>query len=350
MTVGQLLATSGVKSHLSPGDLEKILESLPMYIRNTDPLYIRILVGLGAWVSALFFVGSIASLFFQNEQLILIQFIGIALMTAGITISRINKSLFFNQACLAFVIAGNLLLVFTTGEYFHIKSSVSLVIGQIIVCAVVYPLFNSSIYRFISPVLVAVFTVIWFYDDKIYYLIHLLIAIEALFAGILFLRKKRIRALIPLSYSAAVMLPVTILIMNMMGMPIFRYRHYSVTLWPSSVILVAGLIYLYFYLAGGLKQFKEPWIIIAIASTVLLGIFTTPGILIAIGLLIMGYAFGDKILMALSFLFIPCFLVLFYYSLDIDLAYKSAVIAGSGIVLISVRWLIGLLSKYKVTI
>lgn len=112
-------------------------------------------------------------------------------------------------------------------------------------------------------------------------------------------------------------------------------------LWPSSLLLTAGLIYLYFHLAGGLKQIRNDWMLLAVLSTLLLGIFTTPGILVAIGLLIIGYTFDDPILTGISYLFLTCFLVLFYYALNIDLAYKSLVIGGSGGVLILTRWLLG---------
>jgi len=58
-------------------------------------------------------------------------------------------------------------------------------------------------------------------------------------------------------------------------------------------------------------------------------------------LLFVGYAFGDRILTPLSYLFLPCFLVLFYYALNVDLAHKSWIIGGSGVILLIVRWIAG---------
>jgi uncharacterized membrane protein len=107
--------------------------------------------------------------------------------------------------------------------------------------------------------------------------------------------------------------------------------------WPSSVLLSCGLIYLYFHLAGGVQKRREPWMILAIVTTVLLGAFTTPGLLVAIGLIIIGYAFEDYLLSALAYIFLIYFLIIFYYALNIDLAHKSWIIAGSGILLLYVR-------------
>jgi len=100
------------------------------------------------------------------------------------------------------------------------------------------------------------------------------------------------------------------------------------------------LIYLYFHLSNDVKRLGEPWLILAIVSTILLGVFTTPGILVAIGLLTLGYAIGDRILIGLSYVFGPLFLFYYYYSLTIDLAHKSWIIAGSGLLLLAVRWIV----------
>ncbi|MBI4777851.1 DUF4401 domain-containing protein [Candidatus Desantisbacteria bacterium] len=89
--------------------------------------------------------------------------------------------------------------------------------------------------------------------------------------------------------------------------------------------------------------------VLAILSTILLGIFTTPGILVAIGLLVVGYTFGDRILTVLSYLFLPCFLIVFYYALNIDLAYKSWVVAGSGVILLVVHWIVKNLQPEEVS-
>ena len=52
--------------------------------------------------------------------------------------------------------------------------------------------------------------------------------------------------------------------------------------------------------------------------------------------------------MTLSYLFLPCFLVVFYYVLNVDLAHKSWIIAGSGAVLLVVRWIVGRLHPGEV--
>jgi uncharacterized membrane protein len=45
-------------------------------------------------------------------------------------------------------------------------------------------------------------------------------------------------------------------------------------------------------------------------------------------------------LTALAYLFLPCFLVVFYYAMNVSLAHKSWMVAGSGLILLAVRWLL----------
>jgi uncharacterized membrane protein len=140
------------------------------------------------------------------------------------------------------------------------------------------------------------------------------------------------------------MLPATLFFMNLTQGAMLDWHIWKMVpqnaMLPSSVMLAAGVIYMLSRLTGGPQQFGKPWLIVAMVATLLLGFFTTPGVLVAVGLLIAGYAFGDRALTALAYLFLPCFLVVFYYAMNVSLAQKSGMIAGSGLILLLVRLLI----------
>ena len=307
-----------------------------------DPFYIRILSGVGAWVAA-FFLMVCLTLAQVLEAGAATTIFGVVLLAAGIGITRMGKTTFFDQLSLALVFAGNGLVVFGVTSAFRAPEISDLVVTHAIVCAVVYVLFPNSIYRFVAPTALAALLTVWIIYEKVFVFLHALIVAETILAGVLLLMKKRSETLTPLVYSAAAMLPATLLFMHLTQIDPWGidFRIPSIPLWPSSVALAAGLIYLYFHLAGGWKLFREPLLILAVLSTLLLGIFTTPGILVAIGLLIVGYSLDDHILTGFSYLFLICFLVVFYYALDVDLAHKSWVIAGSGVLLLIVRWIAG---------
>jgi len=347
-TIRELLAHPKVQGLVSQDNAERIAEGLGKSGQaSKDPMYIRILSGTGAWFAALFLISSLAIFrIFESGTGAIIC--GILFLLAAIIIDRVSKATFLSQLSLALAFAGNILVLGGAVNKFGNHEISVVLITHAVICAVVYPLFTNSIYRFLAPTALAALATVWIINEKVFVLMHLLIAAETLLAGILLLRKKLPSLLTPLVYSAATMIPVTLLSMNLMQANMWR-NDFNEPLWPSSILLAGALIYLYFHLAGGSKRIREPWLIVAIVSTILLGIFTTPGILVAVGLLIVGYAFGDRILMTMSYLFLLCFLVLFYYALNVDLAYKSWVITGSGILLLVVRWIAGRCQPQEVT-
>lgn len=339
-TMGELLAHPKIQGLVSQEDVERIAESLDKSNQaSKDPMYVRILCGIGAWFAAMFlilFLG-ISDILESGTGAISC---GIIFLVAAIIIARASKATFLSQLSLALAFAGNtLVLVGVTDTFVRHEISVVL-ITHAVICAAVYPLYANSIYRFLAPTALVVLATAWIIEDEAFVFIHVLVGAETLLAGILLLGKKRAALLTPLVYSAAAMLPATLLFINLTQANIWR-TDFNEPLWPSNILLAGGLIYLYLHLAGGPKRLREPWLILAVLSTILLGIFTTPGILVAVGLLIVGYAFGDRILTALSYLFLPSFLVFFYYALNVDLAHKSLVIAGSGVLLLVVRWIAG---------
>lgn len=334
-TTNELLAYLHDQGLVSQEEIKKIAESSDVAEQKSgEPAYIRILSGIGAWFASLFLILFLAfSGIVETSASSLI--LGIIFLAIAIVISRESKGTFLSQFSLCLAFSGNILILVGAAREFNVFFGVVMI--QAVICTVTYPLYSSSVYRFLAPIGLAALATAWIAEEKVFGFMHILIATEMILAGILFLPRKKLHAsLRPLAYSSAFMLPATLLFMNLTQVNIWR-NNFDEPLWPSSILLAAGLIYLWFYLGPGLKRFREPWLILAVLSTILLGIFTTPGVLVAIGLLVLGYAFDDTVLSGLSYVFMPCFLVLFYYALNIDLAHKSWVIAGSGVILLVVR-------------
>ncbi len=69
--------------------------------------------------------------------------------------------------------------------------------------------------------------------------------------------------------------------------------------------------------------------------------FRTPGIAAALGVLALGFHRRRPLLVGLSIVFLIAFSGFFYYSLSATLLTKSAVLVGSGLVLLGVRFVLG---------
>ncbi len=345
-TIGELLEHPNLQGLVSQKETEKIAEAMDTSEEATsDPIYIRILTGIGAWFAAAFLIP-----FFVISGIINsgagAMVCGVLLLVAACTIARLGKGTFLEQLALSLAFAGNILAVVGAAEAFSMNNLTSVLLMHAAVCALMYPLYPSTTYRFFAPIGLAIMATLWIIEEKVFIFIHGLIAIEMLLAGFLLLWRKCPLVLMPLAYAGAATLPATLLFMNLTQMHLWR-TNFNEPLWLSSLLLSGGLIFLFLRLAGS-KRLGEPWIILALVATVLLGIFTTPGILVTIALLIMGRAFADRILSWFAYLFLPCFLIVFYYALHIDLAYKSYVVAGSGLLLLAVRWMLQYLQTREV--
>jgi len=349
-TVRELLSHQDLQGLIDPVQMDRITAALNKDEQTTrDPAYIRILSGIGAWFAAFFLIGFLGiSGIITNEAGALVC--GLGFLSATVVLAKTCKATFPGQLALALAFAGNIMALFGVIGMFHHSMNLPLMLAaQAVIGAVMYILYPSTVYRFCAPVAVAVIATIWVCEEGEFWFLHILIAAETLLAGILLLHTKQTPFLQPLIRSVAATLPATLLFMNLSVIELFHWRLWSATpnspFAVSSAVLAVGLVYMFFRLAGGLKQYRQTWLITAVSATILLGIFTNPGVLVATGLLVAGYAFGDRALTALSYLFLPCFLVVFYYVMDVSLACKSGVIAGSGLILLVVC---GILHKSRV--
>jgi uncharacterized membrane protein len=338
ITLEELFEHPQIKNTLTGDEKTKIyFECQKDSSAKKDPLYIRILSGVGAWFSAVFLLifFYMADIIEQNTSAIVI---GIILFIAAIFLNRVNKRTFLNQLALALAMTGNSLIMFGSSNSIFSFSYGTITLIQLVICLVTYPFFNNTVYRYLSPILTALLATGWVVKGNYPYYLHVLIGIETLLFGILIIQKKRSDILSPLIYSTASLLPATILFINLSQMDLWGVK-FNTSLLASNIIITAALVCLFIYLAGGIKRLREPWLILAIATSILLAVFTTPGILVAVGLLVLGYNYDDFLLSGLAYIFMPVFLGWYYYTLNVDLAYKSFILAGSGLILIIVRWI-----------
>ena len=102
-----------------------------------------------------------------------------------------------------------------------------------------------------------------------------------------------------------------------------------------NILLTAALIALIGWAAGGVEKLKSEPLSAAAAGALCLGIVSAPGILLAVGLMILGYTQHDKVALILGGLLLPLFLSLYYYNLDLTLMAKSGILIASGAVLLA---------------
>ena len=311
------------------------------------PLYLRALVGVGAFIASLCFIGflSAADIIDYTDEAALIVW-GLIFVAGAIGLQRTAdhdnraKHSFFMQSSFTSMAVGKMLFVFGTGQVFHSEWGVTL--GLLIITAITYPIYRMSIDRFLSSfaVLLSILVnILWdqYISGSREFLLNGFFLLQFTAAAILLTYSKIKRDYIPLSYAFAFSLCASILFLALYGE--FGYWWHKELIHPAfiDVVLTGGLVALFAWAAGGIEKLKTEPLLLASVGTVLLGLISAPGILLTIGLMVLGYAKHETLLIIAGALLMPVFLCLYYYNLDISLLEKSGVLIASGIVLLAAR-------------
>ncbi len=295
-----------------------------------DPVYIRILAAGGAWAAAICFISFLVISDLLSDSDVSQFGWGFGFLLGSILLRRGLNSIFWTQLALAFTSAGHMILIWWCGITYESIGAVALTRAAITL--VMYGIYPDPIYRFLASTTTLALTTFWMFEAKYHHnLLHVLIGLEAVVMGLVLAGRKGVALFSPLAYACATALLGSILLYT-------GVEDFQGPLWPMRIIITIGLIGLYIWAAGGQSRLSDEWMLAAIGATILLGIFSNPGILAAVGLLVLGHALGDRICLVFGAVFLPVFIVIYYYSLNVDLAYKSWVLGGSGLVLLALRW------------
>ena len=293
--------------------------------------YIRVLIGLGAWVAAGFFVAALSEAglitWWDESQL----WWGLGWIAAATLLRRFVRHTFFVQLALALSVGGHGMALFGAGSIYHEGGAVALVMA--LLCGALYPLYRDSTHRFLSVGATVAITVGWLLHDRLHLAVHFVVFAELVGLSVLF-TARAVRAMFrPMGYACAVALPLTLLLT-------LSAWDLDMPWWPSSAAMVLWLLWLYRWCRDRRLAGRGEPMAIAVVGTVALGIVSTPGLLAALGLLVLGYALEDRVLTGLGVLFMPVFLIAFYYDLDINLGVKSCILMGTGLALLGARWVL----------
>jgi len=362
MTLGDVLERLQAGGLLDAQGADGIAEELCLSREAPSaPWFVKVLFALGACVAAAsFFVFlACAGLFPKSAGALLVM--GLVLVAGAaalrfvsghVSVAQLSLavSVFGAQLALAVSVAGHAMALVgaagvVEGPWGDMLARVAL--ASLILCIVLYPLHRDALHRFLSCLLVAAATTVWLVASERYHGLHVLVLLEAVAIGVFFTRWRLPQVLRPMAYALACCLPLTVLLVicinsaTLWGILWPGEKAVLTPAWPSSAVLALWLIWLYLWAAGGVARWRQEAVLVAMVVTVALGAFTSPGILAGGGLLVLGFGRRDSRLLGLGLAFFPVFLVIYYYNLDLDLATKSYVLAGSGGILLVVRALLG---------
>jgi len=294
-----------------------------------QPWYVSALAGVGAWLAALCFISFLfaADLIPRWEAEYLFPW-GLSFLVASLLLRRFCRGIFPVQLALAVSAAGHALTLGGVGDLTDETGVLATV--AVVLCAVQYPLNRDSVHRFLSTLTAVGFVFGWILEEEFSVLLYTLIAVEMVLVGRLFTWGRAPAALRPLAHALTVGLVVTHLAW-------VGETELVIPLWPARVLGVAWMLWVLHWCAGGGSLFRHESLAVAVVVAVILGVFMPPGLLAALGLMVLGHALGEWVLLGSGAAFVPVFIVAYYLRLDLTMDLKAYHLMGAGLLLLVAR-------------
>lgn len=315
-----------------------------------EPAWLKVVSTLGAWMAAWTFMPMlwwVLVLITQAETEGPFVIGGLIVLSLCVWLSRrTGESTFLRQMNLALalgavgLILGGVISWQSDARFDH------LCLVQVIIAAITYPLYRDPAYRFLIVVSSTSLITLWLTvdSDKVSGALSPWISLVAVVTTWLWSWRARPAALNPLALASAFSLGALVIYQSVISeFPFLPNIHIynALTAW----VLGAGVLFLICALNRGRASLTSPWVIGVAIIAAALAWQGEAGVLTAVLLGVAGYAWGDKLVSVFAWVFLGGFLFFLYYSLHVPLSWKSAVIGGTGVALLILRWILNEITR-----
>lgn len=328
----QLIETAG----LTPEQADTVKKQVAAVAgKPHDPVWLKVLAAVAGWVACLFLTPFLF-LFDLDDSPLTLGIFGVLLLALGIVLIRSNKVLFVQHLALAFSLLGTGMLVVAFADWLHGFNSMRLLLVQGLVAAIAYPLVPNAAYRFLISINTAFLMVCGLLDSH-YAWMPAWLALLSFATGFLWSWRSRPVALNALAYACALSLAGTVLF-DLLTEEFRWWRDATVHSQWAAIPLAAVFIGAIASFTGGVEALRKPgmWGVCLLAIAV--GATGETGILVALLLMVISFAWDDRLLAVFSYLFLAGFLFLYYYSLEVPLFGKAWIVGGTGLLLLLLYW------------
>jgi hypothetical protein len=329
----------------------------PPFDETETPIYMKALLGFGGWIAALFFFifagwCLVATILqgIESEAVagVVLGTVGLVFMIATVIAQRQYKSAFASQLALAYQIAGQALFVVGANMAMYgwglsftaevIASALIVIVMEIIMI----PLYEDGIFRFLATIaaVTAVNTLV--YELNIPGSLSILIALLAF--AVVVIWSDMLPATTQIQYRSMLQAVGYGLVFGLFGTITFELSQNPKYMDAAHVglhkplitalMLLAITIWYEIRLLGDYEiplSHRATAVILALTVIITLPTLTTPGILAALLLIILGYRRRHNVLLVFGYLFMAGFISYFYYSLQTTLLVKSFILMATGL-------------------
>jgi hypothetical protein len=310
------------------------------------PWFVRVLTGFGAWLASIFLIIFISIGVLGVGEEVGAIVLGLLLTGGAVLVRYAGSNVFLTQLALSSGLAGQGLFIGGVGALADEKLAALATVVLQLVLLFVYP---DVIQRFLSAL---------FGSTALLFLLRLtapgvmvdvtLVGLTVL-AHLLFLHQARLQSgrwrelVSPAGFGLVTTLLFSLVVRTWFHDIYGRASREDATGLPAGV-LTLGLAVVTLYSAWRVLEEtdSEPGGtagVTAFAALGLLAVLTlqTPGVIAAIGVLLLGFHRRSVVLLGMAVIFILAFGVGYYYDLQLSLLAKSLALLGSGLMLLGLR-------------
>ena len=302
---------------------------------DRTPWFVSALIGFGAWLSCILFLGAlaIAGIFDHAATAI---FTGLCLLGGGAFMDRIADGAFLRQLALAAGLTGLGLTAIGVAETTNANELSTVTLSVTAATVVFYGAYRCTEFRFLACLISTALATFWMCEDSWFsgeysgenWGIHLLVLLETVGIDVIFSRRET-NFLKPASYALAA---------GLLGTMLFTQLSDDLQTWPSAMILALAQVGILIQAWRTTSQTSKENLGVAIAGTIVLGLVSAPGVIASLATTLLGHLKRDDMLRRLGILSLPIYISAYYYNLETSLLLKSLTLIGSWAVLWAVRW------------
>lgn len=320
--------------------------SLVADMETAPPWYVRAMVGFGAWLASLLLIGFVAGIGFATGGLAVA---GAMLVAGAVLLRRQADNDFAVQSVLAASLAGQALFALGLVQALPgdtVKTGCVLILLMNVLLFAILP---DRIHRVLSVLLATTALVVLLYALRANALVPLVGPLEA--AALVMLVHYRDRLVAagrgdlsrPLEHGLMLGACGCLLLSTLYLMPeLGSFASYPRP-WISTLLLAGPFVYL---CAGMLRPLLRdapvPAQLLAgtLALAVIAAAWAAPGLLLALIVLLLGAAAGDRFFVGAGIVFLVVFVVAWFHGIQVTMAVKSVSLVGTGAIILLARWLL----------
>jgi hypothetical protein len=311
----------------------------------TMPWFVRVLTGFGAWMASVFLIAFLSLAVVVGEEVGAIV-LGLLLTAGAVFVRHAGSNVFLTQLALSTGLAGQGLFIGGVGALMDDPEAPAF--AALVLQAVLLFVYPDAIQRFLSALFGSLSLLILLRLLVPGVLVDVTLVGLTVLAHLLFLQQGRLQS----GRWSALVTPtafglVTTLLASLVMRTWFHDAYLGLFRKGAELpmgVLTLGLAAVTLYSAWRVLEETDsnPGGIAGVTAFAALGLTAlltlhTPGVIAAVGVLLLGFHRRSVVLLGMAVTFILVFGVGYYYDLQFSLLAKSLALLGSGLVLLGLR-------------